>query len=57
MRKGGYDMNNKIKCDTNCIECKSYYVCESKLKLEDETRDFWLNEREKNEDYQRYLED
>lgn len=40
----------KIECDTNCIDCKYYYSCESETKLEESTRDFWLNEREQYDD-------
>lgn len=51
-------MNNfKIECDTNCIDCKYYYSCVSEMKLEEETRDFWLSEREGKEEYNEYYED
>jgi len=37
-------------CDTNCVDCKRYYSCKSEMKLEEAIRDFWLNEREANEE-------
>ena len=36
----------EVNCDTNCLDCKSYYICESSFKLDEQTRDFWLNERD-----------
>ena len=33
-------------CDTNCIDCSSYYDCESPFKLDEQTMNFWLNERD-----------
>lgn len=41
-------MDRKIgfTCDTNCLDCPNWHRCESPMKLEEETRDFWLNERE-----------
>lgn len=38
-----------VECTTDCIHCKSYYACESAMKLDAETRDFWLNEEEVSE--------
>lgn len=33
-------------CDCNCLDCKTYYNCESELRLEEATRDYWLSQRE-----------
>lgn len=33
-------------CDTHCIDCNFYDDCESPIKLDEQTMDFWLNERD-----------
>ena len=35
-----------FECDTNCVDCLNYYACDRPTKLEEETRNFWLDERE-----------
>lgn len=32
-------------CACDCLDCKKYYACQSDLKIDEDTRNFWLNER------------
>lgn len=41
-------MDNDQICDGNCLDCKHYYQCESEMKITEQDRDFWLNERGNN---------
>ncbi|NLB78073.1 MAG: hypothetical protein GX796_04285 [Clostridiaceae bacterium] len=36
----------KPTCNCNCIDCNLYYSCTSELKIDENTREFWLSERE-----------
>jgi len=39
-----------MECTTDCLTCKNYYRCESPMRLSEEDRDFWLDEREEVEE-------
>jgi hypothetical protein len=41
-----YEPAPEVNCDTHCIDCSSYYDCESPFKLDEQTINFWLNERD-----------
>src|SRR5690606_6415739 len=45
------DYEPEVNCDTNCIDCNFYDDCESPFKLDEQTMDFWLNERDYEPDY------
>ena len=45
-------MNGQIECTTDCVHCVSYYRCTSEMKLDEHTRDFWLNEEKKADEYE-----
>jgi len=45
-------MKNVSKaCNCDCIECKVFYSCNSPLKMYDESHDFWMAQRESEENY------
>ena len=37
---------NEVVCNGDCMDCKRYFNCESDIKLDEETCNFWFNERE-----------
>lgn len=44
-------MTTQNTCTTDCIHCGAYYNCESEMKLEETTRDFWVDEENKSDEY------
>lgn len=44
-------MKTQTICTTDCVHCTSYYNCESEMKLEETTRDFWVDEENKSDEY------
>ena len=50
-------MNGQIECTTDCVHCVSYYRCTSEMKLDEHTRDFWLGEEAKTDEYEHIREE